>query len=124
MLRRNLKRQVETAITAKVAAKPDSSPYTMDTSENSSSPVFRRVEREAEVVKEPAEYRYGQMLINNTGFKETLQNEIKQWLNGIGTAMHSKYKNELDMLYAQINDLDKKLDRSINDLDDIRSRFL
>merc|ERR550525_702276 len=52
VLRRNLKRQVETAITAKVAANPDSSPYTMDTSESSSSPVFRRVEREAEVVKE------------------------------------------------------------------------
>ena len=52
VLRRNLKRQVETAIIAKVAAKPDSSPYTMDTTENN-SPVFRRVEKESEnVVKE------------------------------------------------------------------------
>lgn len=51
VLRRNLKRQVETAIIAKVAAKPDSSPYTMDTTENN-SPVFRRVEKEAGVVKE------------------------------------------------------------------------
>ena len=49
MLRRNLKRQVETAIIAKVAAKPDSSPYTMDTTENN-SPVFRRVEKEGDVV--------------------------------------------------------------------------
>ena len=54
VLRRNLKRQVETAIIAKVAAKPDSSPYTMDTTENN-SPVFRRVEMKKEsknVVKE------------------------------------------------------------------------
>ena len=80
--------------------------------------------KEAEVTGEPAEYRYGQMMINNVSFKGTLQNEIKQWVNGIGTAMHTKYKNELDMLYAQINDLDKKLDRSINDLDDIRSVLL
>ena len=51
VLRRNLKRQVETAIIAKVADKPDSSPYTMDTTENN-SPVFRRVEKEGDVVKE------------------------------------------------------------------------
>jgi len=51
VLRRNLKRQVETAIIAKVADKPDSSPYTMDTTENN-SPVFRRVEKEGGVVKE------------------------------------------------------------------------
>ena len=75
---------------------------------------------EAEVEQEPNEFRYGQMLINNVTFKETLKNEIKQWINGIGATMHKKYKNELDVLYAQINDIDKKLDRSINDLDDIR----
>ena len=75
---------------------------------------------EAEVAQEPKEFRYGQMLITNVSFKETLRNEIKQWTNGIGNSMHSKYKNELDMLYAQITDIDKKLDRSINDLDDIR----
>ena len=75
---------------------------------------------EAEVAQEPNEFRYGQMLITNKSFKETMRNEIKQWTNGIGNSMHSKYKNELDMLYAQITDIDKKLDRSINDLDDIR----
>merc|ERR1711949_121246 len=59
-------------------------------------------------------------MINNVKFKQTLKNEIKQWINGIGSSMHTKYKNELDMLYSQINDIDKKLERSINDLDDIR----
>ena len=75
---------------------------------------------EAEMETEPNDFQYGQMLINNLTFKSTLKNEIKQWVNGIGNAMHTKYKGEMDMLYAQVNDLDKKLDRSINDLDDIR----
>ena len=75
---------------------------------------------EAQLDTEQNEYRYGQMLINNKKFKSSLKTEIKQWINGIGKAMHTKYTRELDMLYSQINDLDKKLDRSISDLDDIR----
>jgi hypothetical protein len=51
LLRRNMKRQVETAITAKVATRPDSSPYAMDVSENN-SPVFRKVEQEEKTVKQ------------------------------------------------------------------------
>ena len=49
MLRRNLKNKVAVAIEAKVAARPDSSPYTLDTTENS-SPVFQRVQQEKKVV--------------------------------------------------------------------------
>jgi len=51
VLRRKLSRQVDTAITAKVEARPDSSPYAMDVTENN-SPVFRKVEREVGTVKE------------------------------------------------------------------------
>ena len=78
------------------------------------------------------------MLVSNVSFKECLSTEVNQWIQGIGRAMHSKYRwvvkmskyylsptvnlnrRELDGLYATISDLDKKLDRSINDLDDIR----
>jgi len=49
VLRRKLSRQVDTAITAKVEQRPDSSPYAMDVTENN-SPVFRKVEREAGAV--------------------------------------------------------------------------
>lgn len=47
LLKRKMRGQVETAITAKVAARPDSSPYTLDTTENN-SPVFQKVEARVE----------------------------------------------------------------------------
>jgi len=43
MLKKNLRKQVETAITAKMGSKPDSSPYTLADGEN--SPVFTKVEK-------------------------------------------------------------------------------
>ena len=75
---------------------------------------------EAELKTESDEFRYGQMLISNVIFKKTLTNEIKQWVNGIGASMQAKYRGELDVVIAQVNELDKKLDRPIGDLDDIR----
>ena len=75
---------------------------------------------EAELKTESDEFRYGQMLISNVIFKKTLTNEIKQWVNGIGASMHAKYRGEMDVVIAQVNELDKKLDRPIGDLDDIR----
>ena len=53
-------------------------------------------------------------------FRNSVNNEIKQWINLIGRAMHIKYKSEMEHLIAQINDLDKKLERPMKDLDDIR----
>jgi len=45
LLRKNLKRQVETAITKKIGSKPDSSPYTISVTDGSdASPVFTKVE--------------------------------------------------------------------------------
>merc|ERR1719317_800225 len=45
LLKKNLKRQVETAITKKIGSKPDSSPYTINVAEgNDASPVFTKVE--------------------------------------------------------------------------------
>ena len=60
------------------------------------------------------------MMVSNVSFKSCLTTEVKQWIQGIGRAMHGKYRRELDGLYVTISELDKKLDRSINDLDDIR----
>lgn len=34
--------------------------------------------------------------------------------------MKKKYKKEMDYVYAVINEMDRKLDRSIRDLDDVR----
>lgn len=38
----------------------------------------------------------------------------------IGQAMKKKYKREMDYVYAVINEMDRKLDRTIRDLDDVR----
>ena len=53
-------------------------------------------------------------------FKQTLHNELQQWINVLTKAVHFKYKREMDFIIAQLNDFDRKLDRPINDLDDIR----
>ncbi|KAI8431136.1 hypothetical protein MSG28_001183, partial [Choristoneura fumiferana] len=39
----------------------------------------------------------------------------------IGQAMRKKYKREMDYVYAIMNDLERKLERPIRDLDDVRS---
>ena len=36
--------------------------------------------------------RYGQMMVSNVSFKECLSTEVNQWIQGIGRAMHSKYR--------------------------------
>lgn len=38
----------------------------------------------------------------------------------IGQAMKKKYKREMDYVYAVMNEMDRKLDRNIRDLDDVR----
>ena len=75
---------------------------------------------EAELDSEKNEFQYGRMLVTTEKFRNSVKNEIQQWVNLIGRAMHTKYKSEMDLLIAQINDLDKKLERPMNDLDDIR----
>lgn len=39
----------------------------------------------------------------------------------IGQAMRKKYKREMDYVYAIMNDLERKLERPIRDLDDVRT---
>lgn len=38
----------------------------------------------------------------------------------IGQAMKKKYKREMDYVYAVINELERKLEKPIRDLDDVR----
>lgn len=49
------------------------------------------------------------------------QNKILSACNHkIGQAMKKKYKKEMDYVYAVMNEMDRKLDRPIRDLDDVR----
>ena len=59
-------------------------------------------------------------MIDTNNLKETIDMEIKQWISVYGKAMQIKYKREMDFIVAQVIDFDRKLDRPINDLDDIR----
>lgn len=38
----------------------------------------------------------------------------------IGQAMKKKYRREMDYVYAVINEMERKLERTIRDLDDVR----
>ena len=62
----------------------------------------------------------GRILISTIEFKKILDMEIQQWINMIATTLYSKYTNEMKYLISQIDDMDRKLDRPIKDLDDIR----
>lgn len=46
--------------------------------------------------------------------------EIKSCTHRIGQAMKKKYRREMDYVYAVINEMERKLDRPIRDLDDVR----
>ena len=74
----------------------------------------------SQLTTEKPEYRYGSIMIDCKNLKETIDMEIKQWISVYGKAMQVKYKREMDFIVAQVLDFDRKLDRPINDLDDIR----
>ena len=69
---------------------------------------------------EKDEVKVGRIRISCSEFKRTLNDEIQQWINIYCSSLYTKYVNETKYLISQIEDMDKKLDRPIKDLDDIR----
>lgn len=64
---------------------------------------------------------FGQCVVLSTEkLKLGLVCEIKAYTHKLGQAMKKKYKREMDYVYAVINEMDRKLDRPIRDLDDVR----
>lgn len=49
-----------------------------------------------------------------------LLTEIKSCNNRIGQTLRKKYRREMDYVYALINEMERKLERPIRDLDDVR----
>ena len=80
--------------------------------------MYQKIQEE--VALENNEFRYGNILISTVAFKATLQDEIKHWINVLTKAVHLKYKKDMDNILSILADFDKKLDRQIEDLDDIR----
>lgn len=58
--------------------------------------------------------------ISTEKLKFGLITEIKSCTHRIGQAMKKKYRREMDYVYAVINEMERKLDRPIRDLDDVR----
>ena len=52
--------------------------------------------------------------------KYGLYTEIKGCTHKIGQAMKKKYRREMEYVYAVMNEMERKLDRQIRDLDDVR----
>jgi dynein heavy chain len=49
-----------------------------------------------------------------------LLTEIKTCTHRIGQVLKKKYRREMDYVYAVINEMDRKLERPVRDLDDVR----
>ncbi|XP_064553878.1 dynein axonemal heavy chain 5 isoform X1 [Drosophila montana] len=78
-------------------------------------------ELDANLLVEPDMEIFGQCVaVYNERLKYGLAIEIKSCNHKIGQAMKKKYKKEMDYVYAVINEMDRKLDRPIRDLDDVR----
>ncbi|VEN47384.1 unnamed protein product, partial [Callosobruchus maculatus] len=60
------------------------------------------------------------LAISTDQLKYGLLTEIKSCTYRIGQAMKKKYRREMDYVYAVISDMERKLDRNIRDLDDVR----
>ena len=69
---------------------------------------------------EKDEEKVGRIVVCSRDFKRTLNDEIQQWINIYCNTLYTMYVNETKYLITQIEDMDKKLDRPIKDLDDIR----
>ena len=75
---------------------------------------------ESQLSTEKNEYRIGVLLVSTVDFKLVIQNEIKQWINIFTRAIHERYRKDMLSTVTCLADLDKKLERQIKDLDDIR----
>nr|XP_022920640.1 dynein heavy chain 5, axonemal [Onthophagus taurus] len=60
------------------------------------------------------------LAISTEKLKYGLITEIKCCTHKIGQAMKKKYKREMDYVYAVINEMGRKLDKPLRDLDDVR----
>lgn len=78
-------------------------------------------ELDAQLLVEPEQQQLSQCLrLATERLKLGLKVEIRACTRKISQAMLKKYKREMDYVYAVINEMDRKLDRTIRDLDDVR----
>ncbi|XP_068620684.1 dynein axonemal heavy chain 5 [Battus philenor] len=82
----------------------------------------RHRELEAKLYTEPDVLIIGNSLaISSEKLKLGISTELRNGTYRISQAMRKKYKREMDYVYAIMNDLERKLERPIRDLDDVRT---
>ncbi|XP_052132221.1 dynein axonemal heavy chain 5, partial [Frankliniella occidentalis] len=80
----------------------------------------RHGELEADLATEPDMHYFGCLAISTERLKFGLLTEVKSCTYRIGQVLKKKYHREMDYVYAVMNEMERKLDRQIRDLDDVR----
>ncbi|XP_046689316.1 LOW QUALITY PROTEIN: dynein axonemal heavy chain 5-like [Homalodisca vitripennis] len=87
----------------------------------SEASLRRHGELEAELAVEPDMQVFGNCLtISVEKLKFGLLTEVKACTYRIGSLLKKKYHREMDYVYAVMSEMERKLDRQIRDLDDVR----
>ncbi|CAL4075211.1 unnamed protein product, partial [Meganyctiphanes norvegica] len=76
---------------------------------------------EKQIEEELSNYRVGALLINTDNLKKALKEECHAWVSRYAEALKSTYLKEMERLFAQLNELSRRLERPLKDLDDIKS---
>ncbi|GAB1299283.1 Dynein axonemal heavy chain 5 [Apodemus speciosus] len=75
---------------------------------------------EQEINAEPEYIRVGSIALYTADLKFSLTAETKAWMVVIGRHCNRKYRSEMENIFTVVEEFQKKLNRPIKDLDDIR----
>ncbi|XP_072364820.1 dynein axonemal heavy chain 5 [Scyliorhinus torazame] len=75
---------------------------------------------EAQIDELPSCYEVGSVQFDTQHLKLALVQECRSWKRAFGTALNRKTAMEMDEIYSFIENLNKQLNRPVNDLDDVR----
>ncbi|XP_041488031.1 dynein heavy chain 5, axonemal [Microtus oregoni] len=75
---------------------------------------------EQEIIAEPEYISVGSIALYTADLKFSLTAETKAWMVVIGRHCNKKYRAEMENIFAVVEEFQKKLNRPIKDLDDIR----
>ncbi|VDO04030.1 unnamed protein product [Rodentolepis nana] len=78
---------------------------------------------EESALKLPEEYKIGSLSIKTSTLKEGLIMECRSWRWAIGSAVNAKYGEEMTSIFSKLEELLKKLQCPIKDLDDVRAQM-
>ncbi|XP_076055178.1 dynein axonemal heavy chain 5-like [Oratosquilla oratoria] len=73
-----------------------------------------------QIIVEPGLYRIGALEIVTGDLKKSLMQESDTWIERYGEAVKTTYLKEMERLFAQLNELSRRLERPLKDLDDIK----